>query len=163
MTNKVINELANFLERTERMKVSAVQKINKNISKLEEITQALSSIPLEEKESFSVEVSYTGLQIHLSAERETILAFVRKLYSLSLRPWKKPSSSDISWYSYWSETGEEKEALFYLSISSLSCEFVQVGTEMKESPIYEVKCLNSSTSPFEGIAEEETEAKVEVA
>lgn len=56
-----------------------------------------------------------------------------------LKPARRPEEKEQYYSTFW-YFGEERSGYVYVSFSSTSCKRVQIGTEMKEMPVYETVC-----------------------
>ena len=103
-----------------------------------------------EELGFDVSTSGTGLEVTGSGDKAKLLALFKTMRGCGYAPRTRPTAGETYWSTYWYE-GESVENPIWISFCSTVCKRVQVGTEMKEVPVYEVRCGEDATVTDEEI------------
>ena len=83
----------------------------------------------------------TGLEITINGTKEQLNKMFHALRSEGYKPMRLPEENTSYYCTYWTKSQEdEKHDEIWVVFCSTVCRRVQVGTEMKEVPVYEVRC-----------------------
>lgn len=94
---------------------------------------------------YDVELTLSGLEAKGTGGRETLLAGMKALYAEGYRPYRKPSAKETWYGTFFHKEGEESARSIWFNFSSNVCQRVQVGTEMREMPVYEIQCAGDAS------------------
>jgi hypothetical protein len=84
-------------------------------------------------DSSSFNVSITGSR----ADLDVMFGILRRH---GLQPARRPEEKETYYGTFWYFGNESRAEYVFVSFSSTSCKRVQIGTEMKEIPVYETVC-----------------------
>jgi hypothetical protein len=114
---------------------------NANRSILRPIVVALQKLKIETTLDSNLNVSISG-------DAKKLAAVVRIFMISGFKPSNsKPKQGDMSWHSYFHHPTCAIDIWFYFTSSV--CKRVQVGTEMKEVPVYETQCDDITSEMLE--------------
>jgi len=105
---------------------------------------------VQELENLGFDAMVSGKQIDFSGtgDKPMLVAAFKVLRSYGFEPGSRPGEKDTTYATYWS-AGEYRIWFYFCSTV---CKRVQVGTEMKEVPVYEVQCGEPMTITTEEVA-----------
>lgn len=103
-----------------------------------------------EKLGYEVRLTSTGVDISGTGDKQMLVGAFRVLRAECFTPTRRPGAKDTYFSAFF-----HHEALksVWFSFSSTICHRVQVGTEMKEVPVYDVVCTDGNMA----ISDEEIE------
>lgn len=85
--------------------------------------------------NFGLDSSY--IQLSFAGDGESLKTVWGHLRRAGFNTHTRPNKGDTTFYAFWKQDGH---ADIFMMFSSTMCRRVQVGTEMKEVPIYETQC-----------------------
>lgn len=104
---------------------------------------------------YEVTLSHTGVDVKGSGDRKMLVGAFRALRTAGFNTGRRPGAKD-SYYSAFFDHPELRRIWF--AFSSTVCQRVQVGTEVKEVPVYETQCVDSME-----VTDEDMEVNADVA
>lgn len=87
-------------------------------------------------------ISMSGIDVSRSGNKKDLQAVFRAMRLAGFSPTHRPEAND-TYYSAFFYPLHEGIKPIWLSFSSTVCRRVQVGTELKEVPVYEIQCEES--------------------
>jgi len=88
---------------------------------------------------YTVEISGNSLDCSGAGDKQMLIATFKVMRGFGYEPTRRPSAKDAFYGSFWYLEGRHDNAV-WISFSSTVCKRVQVGTEMKEVPVYDIQC-----------------------
>lgn len=132
---KVNEHVKNAVASAKQMAREQMAIIKRDSKRVSDITNKLTSLGVNVQhvsvDNYSFSVSVTGSKDDLAIVFNLMR---REGYTPSWRPEEKQTYYASPWYT------EDQAIKVWLNFSSTSCKRVQVGTEMKEVPVYETVC-----------------------
>lgn len=89
---------------------------------------------------YEVKLTHTGLDIVGTGDKVKLVAAFRILRRHGFCPYRRPEAKETYYSAYFNHDTLKS---IWFSFSSTVCQRVQVGTEMREVPVYEVQCGQS--------------------
>ena len=91
-------------------------------------------------------ISGSGIDVSRAGNKKDLQAVFRAMRLAGFAPNHRPEAKDTHYSAFFYPLYEGIKPL-WLSFSSTVCKRVQVGTELKEVPVYEVQCEESMEIP----------------
>lgn len=92
-----------------------------------------------------VRLSFTGIDVTMTGGKNELRLLFKFLRKNGFAPTHRPTEKDKSYWGafFYKNLPDEDLKPLWVSFSSNVCKRVQVGTEMKEVPVYEVQCSDN--------------------
>lgn len=91
-----------------------------------------------DKVGFDATVTSSGLEFSGAGDKAKLLAMFRTMRKHGYTPSSRPAAETTYFYAYWDRA--DGIGSVWVGFTSTVCKRVQVGTEMKEVAVYEVRC-----------------------
>lgn len=99
----------------------------------------------------TVTLSSTGIDVSGTGDKALLITAFKILRAAGFVPNHRPEDKDTYFCTYFRQE-ELSTRSIYFSFSSTVCKRVQVGTELREVPVYEVQCGEPMTITDEELA-----------
>lgn len=130
MADKVYDQLCEELQTvTRKMGWWATNK-----SKLELLIAKFEALDMD------VRVSMPGIDVNGNGDKAKLLKIFKLMRAHDYVPNARPKSGESYFATYWHR--EVDDVPVWINFGSTVCRRVQVGTELKEVPVYEIQCSN---------------------
>ena len=95
-----------------------------------------------QNDSATIRASETGVDIALPGTKADLAEAVRTLRSNGFSPSNRPTDGATEWMTFLGHKTDSRAQVWF-NFSSVQCQRIQVGTELREVPVYEIQCSES--------------------